>query len=209
MLMTPGLAFFYGGLVGRKNVLADHDPELRLDGLDHGALVRLRLFAVLLGPTLGGVIGEPRHGLPARRDAADAFAGNDAGIPLIVHIAYQMMFAIITPALITGAFANRVTFKAYFLFLTALAALRLLPVRAHDLGRRHPAEVGRAGLRRRHRRAQHRRHRRAGLGALSSAGAAVMEHGPAQHAAGRARAPACCGSAGTASTPAASSASTR
>ena len=46
------------------------------------------------------------------------FTGNDAGIPLVVHIAYQMMFAIITPALITGAFANRVTFKAYFLFLT-------------------------------------------------------------------------------------------
>ena len=46
------------------------------------------------------------------------YTGNDAGIPLIVHIAYQMMFAIITPALITGAFANRVTFKAYFLFLT-------------------------------------------------------------------------------------------
>ena len=42
------------------------------------------------------------------------FTGNDAGIPLIVLIAYQMMFAIITPALITGAFANRVTFKAYF-----------------------------------------------------------------------------------------------
>ena len=42
------------------------------------------------------------------------FTGNDAGIPLFVHIAYQMMFAIITPALITGAFANRVTFKAYF-----------------------------------------------------------------------------------------------
>ena len=45
--------------------------------------------------------------------------GSTAGIPLIVHIAYQMMFAIITPALITGAFANRVTFKAYMLFLTA------------------------------------------------------------------------------------------
>jgi len=47
------------------------------------------------------------------------FTGNDAGIPLVVHIAYQMMFAIITPGLITGAFADRVTFKAYFLFLTA------------------------------------------------------------------------------------------
>ena len=47
------------------------------------------------------------------------YTGNNAGIPLIVHIAYQMMFAIITPALITGAFANRVAFKAYFIFLTA------------------------------------------------------------------------------------------
>ncbi|CAE6940221.1 Ammonia channel [Paraburkholderia domus] len=46
------------------------------------------------------------------------YTGNDAGIPLVVHVAYQMMFAIITPALITGAFTNHLTFKAYFLFLT-------------------------------------------------------------------------------------------
>ena len=47
MLMTPGLAFFYGGLVGRRNVLRDHDPELRLAVLDHRDLVRVRLFPVL------------------------------------------------------------------------------------------------------------------------------------------------------------------
>ena len=71
------------------------------------------------------------------------FTGNDAGIPLVVHIAYQMMFAIITPALITGAFANRVTFKAYFLFLDRLAGLRLLSVRAHALeSGRHLAKWG-------------------------------------------------------------------
>src|SRR5262249_58684674 len=51
---------------------------------------------------------------------------NDS-IPLIVHIAYQMMFAIITPALITGAFANRVTFKAYFIFLTLWLLLVYFP----------------------------------------------------------------------------------
>lgn len=55
------------------------------------------------------------------------YAGNDAGIPLVVHIAYQMMFAIITPALITGAFANRVTVKAYFLFLTGWLVLVYFP----------------------------------------------------------------------------------
>ena len=48
MLMTPGLAFFYGGLVGRKNVLSDHDAVLRQHGLDDGiAVVRVRIFALL------------------------------------------------------------------------------------------------------------------------------------------------------------------
>ena len=56
MLMTPGLAFFYGGLVGRKNVLAIMIHKLRVDGLDHRALVYLRLLAVLL-----------RHAQPRRR----------------------------------------------------------------------------------------------------------------------------------------------
>ena len=51
-----------------------------------------------------------------------------------MFIAYQMMFAIITPALITGAFTNRVTFKAYLIFLVVWQLARLLPVRAHVLG---------------------------------------------------------------------------
>ena len=55
------------------------------------------------------------------------YTGNDAGLPLVVHVAYQMMFAIITPALITGAFTNRVSFKAYFLFLTAWLVLVYFP----------------------------------------------------------------------------------
>ena len=63
-------------------------------------------------------------------------------VPAMVFIAYQMMFAIITPALISGAFTNRVTFKAYMLFLTALADLRLLPLRAHGMGRRHSCSSG-------------------------------------------------------------------
>jgi Amt family ammonium transporter len=71
------------------------------------------------GPSIHGIIRVPTYYAFLREVTLDSmFSGNDAGIPLIVHIAYQMMFAIITPALITGAFANRVTFKAYFLFLT-------------------------------------------------------------------------------------------
>jgi len=85
-------------------------------------------YSTCFGPTLYGIIGDPTyyaflHGVTLQT----MFAGNDAGIPLIVHVAYQMMFAIITPALITGAFANRVTFKAYFMFLTGWLVLVYFP----------------------------------------------------------------------------------
>jgi Amt family ammonium transporter len=72
------------------------------------------------GPDWHGIIGNPgTYAFLRGVTLHTMFTGNTAGIPLVAHIAYQMMFAIITPALITGAFANRVTFKAYFWFLTA------------------------------------------------------------------------------------------
>ena len=119
MLMTPGLAFFYGGLVGRRNVLS-----IMIQSFISLVWTTVLWFAfgysMAFGPSLGGIIGNPTtyaflHGVTIN----SMYTGNNAGIPLIVHIAYQMMFAIITPALITGAFANRVAFKAYFIFLTA------------------------------------------------------------------------------------------
>jgi Amt family ammonium transporter len=118
MLMTPGLAFFYGGLVGRRNVLA-----IMIQNYISLAWTTVLWFAfgysMSFGPTIGGIIGDPTTYAFMRGVTLNTmFAGNNAGIPLVVHIAYQMMFAIITPALITGAFANRVTFKAYMLFLT-------------------------------------------------------------------------------------------
>ncbi len=119
MLMTPGLAFFYGGLVAAQERADDHDAELHVARLDDGVVVCLRLLGKLR-PRLARHHRQPDRrtrfctASPCRRCSP----GTTPGIPLIVHIAYQMMFAIITPALITGAFANRVTFKAYFWFLT-------------------------------------------------------------------------------------------
>jgi Amt family ammonium transporter len=76
-------------------------------------------YSMCFGPSWHGIVGDPTHYAFLKGiTLSSMYTGNDAGIPLIVHVAYQMMFAIITPALITGAFANRVTFKAYFLFLT-------------------------------------------------------------------------------------------
>ncbi|HEY3156816.1 MAG TPA: ammonium transporter, partial [Candidatus Eisenbacteria bacterium] len=116
MLMTPGLAFFYGGLVGRKNVLAIMIQSFVSMGWTT-VLWWVCGFSLCFSGGPGGIIGD-LHMAFLRNVNLDTPSPNDT-IPMVVFCAYQMMFAIITPALITGAFANRVTFKAYMLFLTA------------------------------------------------------------------------------------------
>jgi Amt family ammonium transporter len=117
MLMTPGLAFFYGGLVGRKNVLA-----IMMQSFVSMGWTTIIWFAVgyslCFSGGAGGVIGNLDKAF-LNGVSLDSPAALNPTIPEYVFIAYQMMFAIITPALITGAFANRVTFKAYLAFLTA------------------------------------------------------------------------------------------
>jgi len=115
MLMTPGLAFFYGGLVSRKNVLA-----IMMQSYVSMGWTTVIWFAfgysLCFSGGAGGVIGNLDlaflHGVTLNTPSPNP------GIPLYVHVAYQMMFAIITPALITGAFTNRVSFPAYMAFLT-------------------------------------------------------------------------------------------
>ena len=116
MLMTPGLAFFYGGLVGRKNVLAIMMQSFVSMGWTTVLWFAFGYSLCFSGDSLGGVIGNLDMAF-MRNISLDTPSPNDT-IPLLVFMAYQMMFAIITPALITGAFANRVTFKAYMIFLT-------------------------------------------------------------------------------------------
>lgn len=118
MLMTPGLAFFYGGLVQRKGILT-----IMFQSFVSMSWVAILWFAMgyslAFGPSLNGIIGDPLHyAFLHNINANTLFTGNNAGIPILVHFAYQMMFAIITPALITGAFVGRVKFKAYLIFIT-------------------------------------------------------------------------------------------
>jgi ammonium transporter, Amt family len=116
MLMTPGLAFFYGGLVGRKNVLSIMIQSFVSMGWT--TLVWwLAGYSLVFSGGQGGVIGNLDHAFLRGITPSDALSANN-NIPLLVLVAYQMMFAIITPALITGAFANRVRFGAYMIFLT-------------------------------------------------------------------------------------------
>ena len=124
MLMTPGLAFFYGGLATKRNIL----------GIMIQSFVSLGWTTVLwfaFGYSLCFSGGE--GGIFGNFDKAFLMGvGMDSlytkcKIPEFVFIAYQMMFAIITPALITGAFANRVTFKSYMIFLTFWQVLVYYP----------------------------------------------------------------------------------
>jgi len=124
MLMTPGLAFFYGGLVGRKNVLAIMMQSFVSMGWTTVLWVAVG-FSLCFSGGKGGIIGDLNLAFLQGVTLATPSA-NDT-IPQIVFIAYQMMFAIITPALITGAFTNRVTFRAYMIFLTGWLLLVYFP----------------------------------------------------------------------------------
>ena len=115
MLMTPGLAFFYGGLVGRKNVLAimmQSFVSLGVTTVIWYAFGYSLCFSGGEGAVIGNFDMAFLHGV----NLMTPFAGSSS-IPLLVFFAYQMMFAQITPALITGAFTNRINFKAYLVFL--------------------------------------------------------------------------------------------
>lgn len=115
MLMTPGLAFFYGGLACKKNIL-----NVMMQSFVSMGITTVLWFS--FGYSLcfsggeGAIIGDLQK-VFLNGVSTDSIFSADKRFPEIVFIAYQMMFAIITPALITGAFANRITFKAYLVFL--------------------------------------------------------------------------------------------
>jgi ammonium transporter, Amt family len=116
MLMTPGLAFFYGGLVSRKNVLAIMIQSFVSMGWTT-VIWFVCGYSMCFSGDVGGVVGNLNNAFMHGLSPFEAFAGSTS-VPVFVIVAYQMMFAIITPALITGAFANRVRFPAYMIFLT-------------------------------------------------------------------------------------------
>lgn len=131
MLMTPALAFFYGGLATKRNIL----------GIMIQSFVSLGWSTVLWfivgysfcfsgsladGTDFAGILGNFNKCFLNGITPSSAFAGNGK-IPEYVFVAFQMMFAIITPSLITGAFVNRISFKAYFIFLTVWQFLVYYP----------------------------------------------------------------------------------
>ncbi len=126
MLMTPALGFFYGGLVRRKNVLATIMHSFFILALISVQWV-LWGYSLAFGPDKGGIIG----GLEwfALRGVGQAPNPDYAPtVPAQAFMVFQMMFAVITPALITGAFAERKRFKAFVVFTLLWATLVYDPV---------------------------------------------------------------------------------
>lgn len=123
MLMTPGLAFFYGGMVHRKNVVSTLLQN-------YVALAIVGIAWVVVGYSLVFTEGSAWIGgsSQAMLKGLETALYNDTGIPTLAFVAFQMMFAIITPALITGAFAERVNFKAWLLIMLAWSLLVYVPV---------------------------------------------------------------------------------
>lgn len=114
MLMTPGLAFFYGGLVGRKSVLAIMMQSFISLGITTVMWFTFG-YSLCFSSDVGGIIGNLDMMFLKGISLTDALSPSN-NIPTLVFVAYQMMFAVITPALITGAFAERVRFNAYVIF---------------------------------------------------------------------------------------------
>jgi ammonium transporter, Amt family len=126
MLMTPGLAFFYGGLVGRKNVLTIMMQSFVSLGVT-SVVWYFGGFSLCFSGDVGGIIGNLDWAMFHGITLNTPFPGT-AKIPLFVFATYQMMFAIITPALITGAFTNRIRFAPYLIFLVLWLVFVYFPV---------------------------------------------------------------------------------
>ena len=123
--MTPGLAFFYGGLVRRKNVVNTMMVCVAIMGLSV-FMWTLFGYSLAFGGNHGGIIGDFRwFGLENVGMEAGPYADT---IPHLVFCAFQMMFAMITPALITGALVGRMKFKALFIFIALWSIVVYYPL---------------------------------------------------------------------------------
>ncbi|RAV99262.1 ammonium transporter [Pseudochryseolinea flava] len=116
LLMTPGLAFFYGGMIDMKNVVTTMFQSFIAMGVV-GVVWIVVGFSLAFGDSQGGLIGDPfSHFMFQNVLGHEPWSGAKT-IPFVLFAFFQLKFAIITPALITGTFAERVRFKSYIIFL--------------------------------------------------------------------------------------------
>jgi ammonium transporter, Amt family len=127
LLMTPGLSFFYGGMVSFKNVVSTMLQSVVALGIISILWVVVG-FSLAFGDSIHGVIGNPLTFFMFDNVGGATNAALSPTIPLLIFAMFQLKFAIITPALITGSFAERVNFKGYVLFITLWSLLIYAPL---------------------------------------------------------------------------------
>ena len=127
LLMTPGLAFFYGGLVRKKNVISTMLQSFVCMGLITVLWIVVG-FSLAFGEDIGGIIGDPRTFFMMKDTLGLASWSLMPTVPLILFAMFQLKFAVITPALITGAFAERIRFNSYLIFITLFVLLVYAPL---------------------------------------------------------------------------------
>ncbi len=126
-LMTPGLAFFYGGMVHRKNVISTMIKSVVAAGVV-GVLWIVVGFSLSFGKSVGGFIGDPTTFLFFKDVTSGVPWSLAPTIPLALFALFQMMFAIITPGLVVGAVAERIRFTSYILFIVMFGLLVYAPL---------------------------------------------------------------------------------
>jgi Amt family ammonium transporter len=127
LLMTPGLSYFYGGMVSAKNIIS----TMLQSFVALGVITVLWFvvgFSLSFGDSIGGIIGDPRTFFMFDNVGTAAHPTIATGIPFVLFAAFQLKFAIITPALITGAFAERIKFWGYILFIVLFCVFIYTPL---------------------------------------------------------------------------------
>ncbi|MGC4034384.1 MAG: ammonium transporter [Chitinophagaceae bacterium] len=127
LLMTPGLAFFYGGMVGKKNVISTMLQSFVATGLI-SILWVVCGFGLAFGKSIHGFIGNPSEFFLMKGINGAGPWSLAPTIPILLFALFQMKFAIITPALVVGATAERISFKAYVLFMILFSILIYSPI---------------------------------------------------------------------------------
>jgi Amt family ammonium transporter len=127
LFMTPGLSFFYGGMVSYKNVISTMLQSFIALGVI-SLLWYLVGFSLAFGESIGGFIGNPTTFFAFKNVGLGPHPALSPTFPLLLFALFQLKFAIITPALITGSFAERVKFTSYLIFMCLFALLVYCPL---------------------------------------------------------------------------------
>jgi Amt family ammonium transporter len=127
LLMTPGLSFFYAGMVSTKNVISTMLQSFIALGVITLVWV-VAGFSLCFGDSINGLIGDPRTYFMFRGVGGATHPDLAPTIPLVVFAMFQLKFAVITPALITGSFAERVRFSSYLVFICLFSVFIYCPL---------------------------------------------------------------------------------